>query len=127
MAFEWIRFFITAGLLLFGLCAFAASVLGVYRFGFIMNRIHAAGIGDSLGLLTVSMAMMVSMGLSMDTIKMLLILVFMWFTSPVSTHFLSQVEYFTNPDLYRYVSRRLPGDEEEENRCDCKKEASKWN
>jgi hypothetical protein len=29
----------------------------------------------------------------------------MWFTSPVSSHVLIQVEYFTNPHLYEHVKR----------------------
>ena len=42
---EWIRFFITAALLLLGMISFISAVIGVYRFGFVMNRMHAAGIG----------------------------------------------------------------------------------
>ena len=34
-----------------------------------------------------------------------LLVTFMWFSSPVSTHFLGQVEYYTNPHLYRKVER----------------------
>ncbi len=108
---EWIRFFIVAFLLIFGLCIFAAEVIGVYRFGFVMNRIHAAGMGDSLGILSVTLAMALSRGFTMDIMKMALILVFMWFTSPASTHFLSQVEYYTNPHLYHHVSRRMTEEE----------------
>ncbi len=116
MMFEWVRFFVTAALLIFALSAFALEVLGVYRFGFVMNRIHAAGIGDTLGLLCVAAAMMVSRGLSMDMLKMVLIVSFMWFTSPASTHFLSQVEYYTNPRLYDHVARWLPEEKRDGNR-----------
>lgn len=114
MIFEWIRFFAVAFFLIFGLCIFAAEVIGVYRFGFVMNRIHAAGMGDSLGILSVTLAMMLSRGFTMDILKMALILIFMWFTSPASTHFLSQVEYYTNPHLYDHVRRRMDASELEE-------------
>ena len=106
---EWLRFFIVAGLLLIGLFSYVSAVIGVYRFGFVMNRMHAAGIGDTLGLLCVVSAMAVASGLNMDTLKLLFLIFFMWFTSPVSTHFLSQVEYYTNKDRSRYMTFRKGG------------------
>ncbi|MBQ9065220.1 MAG: monovalent cation/H(+) antiporter subunit G [Blautia sp.] len=106
---EWVRFFITAALLLLGLFSFISAVTGVYRFGFVMNRMHAAGIGDTLGLLCIILALAVQSGLDMDTLKLLLLIFFMWFTSPVSTHFLSQVEYYTNREKERYMSFREGG------------------
>ncbi|MBO4337115.1 MAG: monovalent cation/H(+) antiporter subunit G [Lachnospiraceae bacterium] len=109
MTLEWIRFFITAFILLFALCAYAAAVLGVVRFGFSMNRMHAGGIGDTLGIFCVIAALLVAAGIHSDTVKLSLIVLFMWFTSPVSSHFLSQIEYYTNPDLYKYMKRDRSG------------------
>ena len=109
MTGEWIRFFITAALLLLGLFSFVSAVAGVYRFGYVMNRMHAAGIGDTLGLLCVILAMAVSSGINMDTLKLLLLVFFMWFTSPVSTHFLGQVEYFNNQEKEHYMTFRKGG------------------
>ncbi len=97
---EWIRFGAVAVLLFAGLFGFASAVIGVYRFGFIMNRLHASGIGDTLGLFAVVAALVVSAGISMDSLKLALLVFFMWFTSPVSTHFLGQVAYYTGARLY---------------------------
>ncbi len=102
---EWIRFFLTAGFLAAGLICFTMAVIGVNRFGFAMNRIHAAGIGDTLGLLCVIVGLCISSSAVMDMLKLGLLVVFMWFSSPVSGHFLGQVEYYTNPRLYEYVER----------------------
>lgn len=102
---EWIRFSFTAVFLLLAVITFTAGVIGVYRFGFVMNRMHAGGLGDTQGLLFVILALMFSSGSFMDALKLILILVFMWFTSPASTHFLSQIEYYTNPHLYDHVKR----------------------
>lgn len=99
MTAEWIVFFITALLLLAALFCYTLAVIGVYRFGFILNRMHAGGIGDSLGLLFVIAAVMAATGLKSDSLKLLLLIVFMWFTSPVSSHFLSQVEYYSGGEL----------------------------
>lgn len=103
---EWILFGVVAILLILALICFTAAVIGAYRFGFVLNRMHAAGIGDSLGLLCVTAAVVAATGFCMDSLKLILLIVFMWFTSPASSHFLSQVEYFTNEHLYRYTDRK---------------------
>lgn len=103
---EWIRFAVVAALLAGALLAFISAVIGVYRFGFVMNRMHAAGIGDTLGLFLVVSAMVIASGFNLDSFKLILLVFFMWFTSPVSTHFLGQVEYYSNHQIYRYVSRK---------------------
>ena len=94
---EWIRFWITAVLLTISVVSFAAAVTGAWRFGFVMNRIHSAGIGDTLGLFAVTAALILATGFSFDTLKLALLVLFLWFTAPVSSHFLGQVEFFTNP------------------------------
>ena len=109
---EWIRFAIAAILMILALCSFIAAVTGAYRFGFVMNRMHAAGIGDTLGLLSVTAGLVIASGFNMTSLKLILIIFFMWFTSPVSSHFLSQIEYFTNPDLGK-EARLEPTPEEE--------------
>lgn len=105
MTLEWIRFAIAAILIVLGLCSFGAAVLGAYRFGFVMNRMHAAGIGDTAGIFLVIASLAVARGPQMDTLKLVVLVFFLWFTSPVSTHFLGQVEYYTNPVLRHYVKK----------------------
>ena len=104
---EWIIFIITAILLLMALICFTAAVIGAYRFGYVLNRIHASGIGDSLALLLTTASCVIAAGFSWDAFKLILLTVFMWFTSPASSHFLSQVEYYTDPHLYRHTDRRI--------------------
>lgn len=103
---EWVQFWITAVLLTVGLCFFAAAVLGNCRFYYVMNRIHAAGLGDTMGLFCTVVALMVSSGSLMAAGKLLLPLIFLWITSPISGHFLGQVEYYTNPRLYAHMDRK---------------------
>ncbi len=105
MTSDQIVFFITAILLLTALICFTTAVIGVYRFGFILNRMHSAGIGDTIGLLSVMAAVLIATGPGTDSLKMVLLIVFMWFSSPASSHFLSQVEYYTNEHLYRHTDR----------------------
>ena len=99
----YIRFGLSAVLLIAGLFSFVSAVAGNYRFRFVMDRIHSAGIGDTLGLLCVTLSLAVASGLRMATLKLVLVLAFLWMGSPVSTHFLSQVEYFNNKRLTDYL------------------------
>ena len=95
---EWIRFWVVAVLLCIGVICYAVEVVGIFRFGYVLNRMHASGIGV--------LSLMIASGLNLNTLKILLLIIFMWLTSPTSTHFLSMVEMRTNPHLDRYVSRR---------------------
>ncbi len=103
---EWIRFWIVAAILITGLIFFTIEVIGVFRFGFVLNRMHASGIGDTMGLLCVVSSLMIASGWNFTTLKLLLLVLFMWLTSPTSTHFLSLVEMNTNPYIDRYLRRR---------------------
>ena len=102
---EWFRFALTAVLLTAGLVFFAGAVLGNCRFFYVMNRVHAAGLGDTMGLLLVLLALAVSAGSVLEIGKLFLPLLFLWCSSPVSSHFLSQIEYYTNQSLYDHMDR----------------------
>ena len=91
--------------MLCGMIFFTAAVVGANRFGHAMNRLHAAGIGDTAGLLTILLALFVAAGIHFDTVKLAGIGFFMCFTSPVSSHFLCQIEYYTNPSLYKFTGK----------------------
>lgn len=101
----WFRFILTAILLGVAVFSFASAVLGNFRFGFVMNRIHAAGIGDTLGLSSVALASMIGSGETMTILKLLLIVVFMWCTSPVSIHFLGEIEYYMDSSVDAHTKR----------------------
>ena len=89
---EWIRFGVTAVLLILAVAAFAAAMLGNYRFGYVLNRMHAAGIGDSLGVFLVVLSLVISADSGLDMLKLALLVVFLWSTSPVTSHFLARIE-----------------------------------
>ena len=46
----WIRFLVGAALIIVGLLMFIVEVFGVYRFKYVLNRMHAAAMGDTLGI-----------------------------------------------------------------------------
>ena len=102
---EWIRFWITAILLGLAILAMVSAVVGNKKFGFILNRIHAAGIGDTAALFLAALGVIIGVAELFPCLKIGLVVVFMWFTSPVATHFLGQIEYYMNKDLSQYVRK----------------------
>ena len=102
---EWIRFWISAALLITGLVFFTGAVVGNCRFAYVMNRVHAAGLGDTMGLFFVLLGLSLRAEGLLEAGKTMLPLVFLWLCSPVSSHFLAQIEYYTNKHLYEHMDR----------------------
>ena len=81
---------------LFGLFVFFSAVLGLFRFDYVLNRMHAAAVGDSLGIFCVLIGLMLLHGWSLSAAKTLLIFVFLWLTSPTGSHLIARLELTTN-------------------------------
>lgn len=96
---EWIRFFIGSFFLLFGLLLFAIEMYGVYRFDFVLNRMHAAAMGDTLGISSCLIGLIIFSGFTFTSVKLFLVVVFLWFASPVASHLLSKLEVNTNDKI----------------------------
>ena len=99
MVLAWMRVAAAAGLLLLGLVFEVLAVFGVNRFRRALNRMHAAAMGDTLGILFVMLGLMVLKGWSMDSLKLFLVVAFFWIASPVSGHMISRLEAMTDEDL----------------------------
>jgi len=99
---EWIRFIGGAALIVLGLCIFFIEISGVFRFKYVLNRMHAAAMGDTLGLSACITGLMLMNGLNFTTVKLLCIIVFLWLASPVSSHLIAKLEVITNPDSAEY-------------------------
>lgn len=110
---EWIRYGIAALLALGGLVVIVTSLLGVFRFRFALNRMHAAGAIDSLGLLLIAASLIVAFGFSAASLKLLLVVVFLWLTSPVASHLVSRLEVITDEELEQHVEIDEDAREEE--------------
>lgn len=97
-AFEWVRFLLGAGLLLSGVAVFLIEMVGVYRFKYVLNRMHAAAMGDTLGIGLCLMGLIVMSGLNFTSLKLFLVIAFLWFSSPTSSHLIARLEVTTNED-----------------------------
>lgn len=107
--FEWVRFLAGAVLLLLGLGIFLIEIIGVFRFRYVLNRMHAAAMGDTLGIGFSLMGLIFMSGWNFTSLKLLLVIVFLWFSSPTSSHLIARLEVTTNEDKeksYREISLR---------------------
>lgn len=97
----WIRFIAGIALILCGLVVFGIELYGVFKFGFVLNRMHAAAMGDTLGIALSMMGLIILCGLNFTSVKMVLVVVFLSFASPVASHMLARFEVATNEELVR--------------------------
>lgn len=83
---------------------------GLLRLPDVFARMHGAGMVDTLGLGAILLGLMVQAGFSLVTVKLVLILVFVFFTSPMTTHALARacLNAGVEPRARRKLSR---GDE----------------
>lgn len=64
--------------------------IGILRLPDFFTRLHAAGLNDTLGAAFVLIGLMVMAGFTLVSAKLALILFFLLFTSPTSTHALAK-------------------------------------
>ena len=94
---QWIRFTIAALLMLAGLSSLFAATVGLFRFRYVLNRIHIAAKCDTFGILLTFASLMVIHGWNAVSLKLLVIIVFLWIANPVSSHLVAHMEVATNP------------------------------
>ena len=86
---EWVRFIIGSLCIVCGLLIALIAAFGLFKFRFALNRMHAAAMTDTLGILMVLLGLIIMRGFCFDSLKLALIILFFWFASPVSSHLLA--------------------------------------
>lgn len=99
MTLQWIRLAVSAAFLLVGIIFMVLAVFGVNRFHKALNRMHAAAMGDTLGILFVLSGLIIMKGFNMDSLKLFLVILFFWAAGPVSGHMISRLEAMTDENL----------------------------
>ena len=95
MILQWIQFIVAAIFIITGVITLILATFGVNRFDRALNRMHAAAMGDTLGILFVLLGLIVIAGPGFDALKLL----FFWVASPVAGHMISRLEATTDEDL----------------------------
>ncbi len=111
MVLQWIRLIAGGVLLLAGLATFIIEMIGAFRFQYILNKMHAAAIGDTLGIGFALTGLIIMSGFNFTSLKLFLVIVFLWFSSPVSSHLIARLEVSTNEDKeahYRVKNLDVP-------------------
>ena len=87
------RDIIAATFLIGGLFFFMVGALGIIRFPDVFTRAHSAAKCDTLGAVLCLSSLVVLKGFSIVSLKIVLILVFVWIASPTATHLIAKSEY----------------------------------
>ena len=115
MILDWIIFALVAIFTLSSLFMIVCGILGVFKFKYVLNRMNAAALIDTLALLFVNCGLIIATiyryvvsgtfnASSVVTIlKIFLIVAIMWLTSPISGHLISKLEYITNEDIEKEI------------------------
>ena len=88
-----IREIITIVLLLAGLFCFIASTIGAFRMTDFYSKLHTAGICGSSGLVFCGLGLIIYEGLNITSVKLFLVFLFVFLTSPIGTHIITKVGY----------------------------------
>ena len=64
--------------------------IGMIRLPDLFTRMHAAGLIDTMGIGLIAIGLMVQSGFTLITVKLVIIVVFVLFTSPTATHALAK-------------------------------------
>ena len=94
-----IRFAVAAVLTAGGLFCLLSGVVGVYKFRYALSRVHAAALLDTVGILLMLLGVIVATGFTVASAKMLVVIAFLWLTSPVSGHLIGRLEVTINDEL----------------------------
>lgn len=92
------RYVIAGILLLIGISIACIATFGIFKFKYVLNRMHSAAMCDTLALMICLLGISVLYGISYITLKLILIIIFLWLASPVSSHLIARLEVTTNPE-----------------------------
>lgn len=105
-----IQFIFAALFMIAGLIIFILEVFGIYSLKYVLNRMHAAAMGDTLGILFFMIGLIILYGVSWSSLKLVLVIAFFWMASPAASHLLCQLEVFSNTDNPKKYATDRPGE-----------------
>lgn len=91
-------------LITLGVIIFFFEIVGVFKYKYLLNRMHAAGMGDTLGIFLCLLGLICISGINFTSAKLALIILFLWFASPTATHLISRMETSTNEEIGKHLS-----------------------
>ena len=101
---EILRFVLATLFLTSGIIVFGVATLGLYRLKYVLNRIHASSKCDTLGGMLMLIGICIIAGISFTSLKIIVLIVFVWLTNPLAIFMIGRAEVLTNPNLEDEVS-----------------------
>ncbi|MDF2368384.1 monovalent cation/H(+) antiporter subunit G [Sneathiella sp.] len=97
-------------LLLAGSILLIITGFGLLRLPDLYTRIHAGGMADTLATFLIFVGLSLQSGLSLVSVKLLLVIVFIFFTSPTASYALAQAGFVAGlkPKLDGFGAREQP-------------------
>ena len=90
---EMLLSWLSGGALLLGTAALLVGALGLVQLPNLFSRIHAVGMMDTAGVAFITLGMLIHEGFSLVSVKLAVVGVFLFFTSPIATHAVAQVAH----------------------------------
>lgn len=87
------RNIITGLFLLSGIFFFLVGTIGILRFPDIYTRAHSSAKCDTLGTVFTLLGLCIYNGFDAVTLKIIVIIGFIWITSPTATHIITKAHY----------------------------------
>ena len=76
-----------------GIVALITGSLGLIRLPDLFSRTHAVGMMDTAGVGFIILGLIIHEGFTLVSVKLALVGIFLFFTSPIATHAMAQVAY----------------------------------
>ncbi len=89
-ALEWIQNGLAVAAVLSGIFFLLVASIGLIRFPDFYSRAHAIAKSDMLGIMLVLLGMAIYQGFSLNTVKILLTMLFIGMANPIGTHALAK-------------------------------------
>ena len=101
---EIFRLVIGTIFLALGLMVFFIEIIGIYKMKYVLNRLHSAAMGDTMGIFLCIAGLCFYSGINFTTAKLLFALIVFWISSPVASHMTALLESYTNRRLEKHLT-----------------------
>lgn len=101
---EIIRLAVGTMFLITGIIVFVIEILGIFKMNYVLNRLHAAAMGDTMGLFLCFIGLCFYSGFNYTTAKYILVIILFWIASPVASHLTALLESYTNDRLSKHLT-----------------------
>ena len=94
-----LRLAIGTFLIFAGRLTIVLAIIGIFRLNYVLNRMHVAATCDTLGMLLILVGLVFFEGISFTTLKLVLIVIFFWISSPICSHLIAKIESKINKNI----------------------------